>query len=108
MENDVHVPGTLLASPFFVDVAAELARAEAKHRPLNSLHEAYAVILEEVDELWDEVRKQSFARRPADVRNELVQIAAMAWRAAKNLNLESGRCSHGIRLEGTCDECADQ
>lgn len=73
---------------FLSDVDAELQRAEAKHRPMNSLHEAYAVILEEVDELWDLARLKSEARDPAAVRMELVQIAAMAWRAARNLGLE--------------------
>ena len=52
-----------------------------------SLHEAYAVILEEVDELWDEARKKNRDRKDEDVLTELVQIAAMCQRAAEDLNL---------------------
>lgn len=63
---------------FIVDMETELRKAESKHAGYNSLHEAYAVILEEVDELWDEVRKQSSARSPEDIRKELVQIATCA------------------------------
>lgn len=75
-------------SKFLKDVEAELERAESKHAPMNSLHEAYAVIYEEVDELWDEVRKRTSKRKPKNIRLELVQIAAMCARAAKNLGFE--------------------
>lgn len=84
MKND----GTAIMTPFVLDVLDELERAEAKHAPLNSLHEAYAVLLEEVDELWDEVRKQTSKRDPAAIRMELVQIAAVAIRAALNLGYD--------------------
>jgi phage terminase large subunit GpA-like protein len=60
------------------DVAAELESAQAKHGPMSSGHEGYAVILEELDELWEEVRK----RKPdsALMRAEAIQVAAMALR----------------------------
>lgn len=74
-------------SPFRTAVALELAGARVNHPPLNSLHEAYAVIAEEVDELWEEVRKKRCDRRPASVLTELIQIAAMAERAAIDLGL---------------------
>lgn len=61
---------------FFDDAAQELARANTIHPPFRSLHEGYAVLLEEVDELWDEIRRRGH-RRPR-VRAECVQIAAMA------------------------------
>ncbi len=38
-------------------VEAELATARKKHPTrFNSLHEGYAILLEEVDEVWDHVR----------------------------------------------------
>ena len=40
----------------FEEVAAELERAESKFGSYNSSHEGYAVILEELDELWDVVK----------------------------------------------------
>jgi len=62
---------------------------------MHSLHEAYAVILEEVDELWGEVRKKQADRDPRVVRGELVQIAAMCWRAARDLGLEAAAVETG-------------
>jgi hypothetical protein len=78
----------ILANPFLEDLEAELHRAEAAHGPQHSIHESYAVILEEVDELWDECRKRAGERNMRDVRKELIQIAAMAWRAARDLGVE--------------------
>lgn len=77
-----------LCSRFLADVQVELAQAERSHGPMGSLHEAWAVILEEVDELWDLCRLKRSERDPVAVRDELIQIAAMAWRAARNLGLE--------------------
>ena len=81
----------LCASPFLGDLLTELATAQHRYKPMNSLHEAYAVLLEEVDELWDEVRKKREARDLPAVRTELLQIAAMAWRTALDCGLEE-RC----------------
>lgn len=61
------------------DVAAEVQRARAKHPQMNSIHEAYAVILEELDEFWDEVKKKSPDRKALSM--ELNQVAAMCIRA---------------------------
>jgi len=63
------------------DVRLELWRAIDKHAPMNSLHEAYSVILEELDEFWDEVKKKSHERDPGKIHAELIQVAAMAVRA---------------------------
>jgi hypothetical protein len=69
-------------------VRCELDRARRKHASaIHSAAEGYAVILEEVDEFWDEVRKQSGARSLRDMLTELVQIGAMAQRCAEDLHL---------------------
>ncbi len=60
------------------EAATELRRACEKHAPMNTAHEGYAVILEELDELWDEVKAQQQSK--AKMRKEAVQIAAMALR----------------------------
>lgn len=67
------------------EVRAEVARAEAKHPPMNSAHEGYAVLLEEVDELWEEVRRQTGDRSGEAMRAECVQIAAMAVRFVRDV-----------------------
>jgi hypothetical protein len=60
-------------------VGAELSRATAKFPRFNSLHEGWAVIQEEVDELWDEAKGHSTERVAAAVR-EAIQISAMGAR----------------------------
>ena len=55
--------------------------------PLNSAHEAYAVILEELDEFKAEVWKKASRRDLAAMRQELLQVAAMCARTVENLKL---------------------
>jgi len=38
-------------------VRRELERAVNKHGPMGSPHEGYAVIAEELDEMWDRVKR---------------------------------------------------
>lgn len=64
-------------------VEIEVTRAQGLHAPIAGRHEGYAVILEELDELWDECK----AKVP-DVdrmRAEAIQVAAMAIRFAVDL-----------------------
>ncbi len=61
----------------------ELVRAINKFAPFNSPHEGWAVIREELDELWEHVRADT-ARTP-ESRKEAIQIAAMALRFAYDL-----------------------
>lgn len=62
------------------EALAELRRARnvLHHGPMHSAHEGYAVILEELDELWDEVRKHRSLENLAAMRREAIQVAAMA------------------------------
>jgi hypothetical protein len=67
-------------SPAADDAVRELRFARGKFARFNSAHEGYAVILEELDELWAEVKgKVSPAQRLA-MRKEAIQVAAMALR----------------------------
>jgi hypothetical protein len=79
--------GPAAAGRFFERAAAELLRAEAAHPPLKSHHEGYAVLLEELDEYWLQVKLKDDDRNPENMLLELVQVAAMAARAAVNLRL---------------------
>ena len=67
-------------------VAAELHKARTKHpTTYPSAHYFYGVIAEEVDEFWDLVKAQKPSNE--DMLKELVQIAAMAQRAAEDIGL---------------------
>jgi hypothetical protein len=57
---------------------AEARLACAKWNAFNSTHEGYAVILEELDELWDEVKKKNPSKDA--LRLEARHVAAMALR----------------------------
>lgn len=59
-------------------IAAELDRAYAKHgRQPWGRHEFYAILLEEVEELWDAIKRDESRDR---VLEELVQVAAVCFR----------------------------
>lgn len=58
------------------ELREELTRATNLYGPIRSSHEGYAVILEEVDEMWDEIKKNDIDK----AREEALQVAAMAIR----------------------------
>lgn len=66
-----------------MEIAAEVERAERKHKPLNSPHEAWSVIFEELEELREHVRADT--GRGPEARKEAIQVAAMGLRYALNL-----------------------
>ena len=63
----------------------ELGRARANYPPMASYHEGWAIIQEEVEELWAEVRKRPGARDRRKMQEEAVQVAAMALRFVVDL-----------------------
>jgi len=74
MEADMYDEATF-------EVLNEVRRAKTMFKEnFHNQHEGYAVILEELDELWDEVKKN---QRNYDIpaqRKEAVQCAAMCIR----------------------------
>lgn len=65
------------------EVELEVKNAMRNYKKFNSSHEAYAVLLEEVDELWDAIRmnqKTDEPNRTERIREEAIQVAAMAIR----------------------------
>ena len=66
-------------------VMAELRTAEERFPPMQSEHEGYAIILEELDEAWDEIKKSPSRRDKARIRAEMIQVAAMALRFISDL-----------------------
>jgi NTP pyrophosphatase (non-canonical NTP hydrolase) len=72
------------------EFSAELERASRHGTTFNSLHEAYAVLLEEVDEVWDITRQKRKDRDEAHLRKELIQIGAMALKALQSMHNFTG------------------
>lgn len=73
-----------------VDVQRRAARAQARHGGFASAHEAYAVLKEEVEEYWAEVKKRDHDRDPQRMYQELLDVAAVALRAAEQLRAALG------------------
>jgi len=62
-------------------VLIELESAIAKFEPFHSTHEGFAVLLEEVDELWESVKlNQKHPDRPKLILEEAIRVAAMIFR----------------------------
>jgi NTP pyrophosphatase (non-canonical NTP hydrolase) len=63
----------------------EFLRASDLYADLHSNHEGYAVIKEEVDELWDAIKKHKGTKGNKEIKSELIQIGAMVVRFLNNL-----------------------
>lgn len=59
-------------------VLAELDSANEKFPPFTSSHEGYAIILEELDELWFEIKNNKNPQSLVLQKKEATQVAAMA------------------------------
>jgi hypothetical protein len=71
-------------NPFQMAVERELESARKKFPPpINSLHEGYAIILEELDEFWEEAKSKTRDNRMLLL--ELIQVAAMCQRVAEDV-----------------------
>lgn len=62
------------------EVFAEVKRSMDKHGGFRSGHEGWAVLQEEVDELWDEIKADNSGG--VEARTEAIQIAAMGVKYA--------------------------
>lgn len=65
------------------EVANEVRRANKKHPPLHSPHEAWSVIFEELEELREHVRADTGNSQEA--AKEALQVAAMGMKYVLNL-----------------------
>ncbi|MGB0817783.1 MAG: hypothetical protein ACPGQQ_02665 [Candidatus Puniceispirillaceae bacterium] len=73
-------------------VGTEVTNAIKNWPQFNSAHEGYAVLAEEVDELWSHVKTNQKRRDIEAMKAEAIQVAAMAMRFALEVcNEERGR-----------------
>jgi hypothetical protein len=70
-----------------LEVLRELEAAIQQHAPIYSGHEAYSIILADLDGFWHQVKAGSQVANPGVMRRELLQVAAMAVRAVHDLGL---------------------
>src|SRR4051812_11918005 len=81
-------------------VRAELLSATRRFPPFASAHEGYAVILEELDELWDEVKNSKDGDAATwRQRREALQVAAMGARFL--LDVHTSTCAR-VHTGETC------
>lgn len=66
----------------------ELSQATSNWPPFNSAHEGFAVLKEEVDELWQHVKTNQTKRDLVAMQKEAIQCAAMALRFAIEVTTE--------------------
>ena len=71
-------------------VRDEFREASSKFQKFNSAHEGFAVLKEEVDELWEAVKlnKKKHPERNDLMMRECTQVAAMAFRFLHDVCLE--------------------
>jgi hypothetical protein len=84
-ENTILSPAVHVA---IIDIVNEHTGATQSWPPFNSAHEAYAVLKEEFDELWEHVMTKQKNRNLLEMRKEAIQVAAMALRFATEVCTE--------------------
>ena len=77
---------TVTSPSFYELIAAEVERAKMHGEKFASLHEAWSVMFEELDEIWDITRMKRRDRDPAEIHKELIQLAAMAVKAMQSMD----------------------
>jgi hypothetical protein len=81
-----------IAVEFSRDIYEEMARASSKFPSFASEHEGWAILMEEVDELWEAVRMhQSNPHRHKLCEKECIQVGAMALRFLHDMKLREQR-----------------
>ncbi|MDD4137946.1 MAG: hypothetical protein PHT99_08670 [Methanoregula sp.] len=69
----------------------EMAFASSKFPAFASEHEGYAILLEEVDELWEAVKlNQKSPERAKQIEKECIQVGAMALRFLHDMKKRGG------------------
>lgn len=78
----------------FEQILNEKNKAVSLHGNFTSLHEAYAVLLEEVDEVWDIVKQKTEDRNIDNLKKELIQVAAICVKTIEYLDSKQKEVKH--------------
>ena len=70
------------------EIRIELDKSTQKHGEMASAHEGFAIIAEELDELWDHVKGDTAYTE--DAYKEAIQIAAMGAKFAQMIADRNG------------------
>lgn len=65
----------------------KMLEAEEKYGEFASGHEAYGVMMEEMEELWNEIKKKPYKRDANTMIIESIDIAAVAIRFAYQISI---------------------
>lgn len=74
-----------------LEIRKELAYAQNKFSKYNSSHEGFAVIAEELDELWDEVKAKPYSGKNERMTREAIQVATTAIRFVLDVSLPASQ-----------------
>ena len=66
------------------DIEDEFKKAIKEFDPFHNEHEGYAVLKEEVDELWDSIKRNKLTTKEERMK-EAIQVGAMALRMLHDL-----------------------
>lgn len=69
----------------YKQIEEELKNARKKYPAFHSNHEGFAVIKEEIDELWDFIKTSKSIHADSTMKAECIQIAAMAVKFIEDL-----------------------
>jgi len=81
-----------LVAKYQIAIEEEFVKATRRYGEFNSDHEGFAVLREEVDELWDSVKlKQTHPERNILMEKEAIQVGAMALRFLHDMRKRNDR-----------------
>lgn len=89
IEKALKAPKKLRLAAILKIVRSEVEEAGKLFEQHHSAHESYGVLMEEVDELWDEIKVQQHLRSYPKMAKEAVQVAAMAIRLITDICAEA-------------------
>lgn len=62
------------------EMMKEYKRATTEYSPFASHHEGWAVIKEQLDEVWDEIKKKRGTKSTEKITKEVLHVGAMSLR----------------------------